>query len=145
MAPLLVTASLLAAGTVVLTGLEDAGATHLGDKLIVAAGDIACPTTHTYYNGGEGQTTACRQKHTSDLALRLNPDHVFMLGDGQYTNGSLTQYQAVYDPTWGRLKSVTRPSPGDHEYASGNANGYFQYSEFRRITPSTSAHGTGSR
>jgi hypothetical protein len=119
--------TLLIAGGIVVAGVPGASATHLGDPFIVAAGDIACPTTHTSYNGGEGTATQCRQKHTSNLLTSLNPDHVFMLGDGQYTLGSLPQYQAVYDPTWGRMKSVTYPTPGDHEYQSGNANGYFQY------------------
>lgn len=51
-----------------------------------------------------------------------------MLGDGQYPNGSLTQYRAAYDPTWGKKKSVTHPTPGDHEYKTAGA-GYFKYFE----------------
>ena len=45
-----------------------------GDPVIVAAGDIACPTSTSAYNGGEGTATACRQKHTSDMIL--GADHV---------------------------------------------------------------------
>jgi hypothetical protein len=124
---LLWTVMLLLAGGVVIVGEQEASATHLGDPRIVAAGDIACSTNHANYNGGEGTATQCRQKHTSDLLLALDPDNVLMLGDGQYSVGSLTQYNASYGPTWGRLKSVTYPTPGDHEYQSGDADGYLQY------------------
>jgi Ca2+-binding RTX toxin-like protein len=96
-----------------------------GDPVIVAAGDIACPNTIAAYNGGEGTATQCRQKHTSEMIL--GADHVFVLGDGQYPTGSLSQYRAVYDPTWGRMKSVTHPTVGDHDYQSGSPAGYFSY------------------
>jgi hypothetical protein len=115
----------VAACTFAPAGVPDAEATHAGDPLIVAAGDIACATSLAAYKGGEGTATECRQKHTSNLIM--DADHVFMLGDGQYWNGSLAQYQAVYDPTWGRKKAVTFPTPGDHEYQSGSPAGYEAY------------------
>jgi hypothetical protein len=49
------------------------------------------------------------------------------LGDNQYNSGSLTQFNAVYNPTWGRVKSITRPTIGNHEYGTSNASGYFTY------------------
>src|SRR5918994_114101 len=87
---LTVAAVCVAAGAVALAGTPEASATHLGDPVIVAAGDIACPTSDVNYNGGLGTALQCRQKHTSDMIL--DADHVFVLGDGQYTIGSLTQY-----------------------------------------------------
>src|SRR5688500_7208511 len=39
------------------------------NPIIVAAGEIACPTTHPAYNDGEGTATECRQKHTANLIL----------------------------------------------------------------------------
>ena len=95
------------------------------DPWIVAAGDIACPTTLGAYNAGEGTATACRQKHTGQMILEA--DHVFVLGDAQYNTGSLSQYQAVYNPTWGQRKLITHPTPGDHDYQSGSSAGYFSY------------------
>lgn len=113
------------AATLTGSAWPDAPASAAGDPVVAVAGDIACATTQPAYNGGEGTATQCRQKHTS--AMILSADHVFMLGDGQYPNGSLTQYRAVYDPTWGRKKAVTFPTPGDHEYKTAGAPGYFKY------------------
>src|SRR5206468_12394081 len=36
-------------------------------------------------------------------------------------------YAACYDPTWGRHRSRTRPAPGNHEYLTPGAQGYFSY------------------
>ena len=116
--------TLASAGLVGLARVPDAEAAA-GDPIIVAAGDIACPTNDVNYNGGEGTATQCRQKHTSNMIL--GADHVLVLGDAQYSIGSLTQYQAVFDTTWGRKKSVTYPTPGDHDYQSGSPAGYFAY------------------
>lgn len=52
---------------------------------------------------------------------------VLTLGDNQYDNGALTEYQASYDQTWGRLKAITHPAPGNHEYQTPAASGYFAY------------------
>jgi hypothetical protein len=50
---------------------------------------------------------------------------VLPLGDLQYNSASASQIQASYDPSWGRVKSITRPALGNHE--PGNASGYFDY------------------
>lgn len=94
---------------------------------VVAVGDIACSSADGSFNGGAGLPAACRQRATSDLALSLSPDAVLLLGDLQYDTGQLPQYQAVFDPTWGRLKSKIRPAPGNHDYYTPNASGYFTY------------------
>jgi acid phosphatase type 7 len=122
---LVLTATMIAAGTVAAATSQDVPAAAAGDPVIVAAGDIACSTEQPEYNRGEGTATECRQKHTSDMIL--GADHVFVLGDAQYPIGNPEQFRAVYDPTWGRMKSVTYPTPGDHEYQSGSPDGYFDY------------------
>jgi fibronectin type 3 domain-containing protein len=94
---------------------------------IAVAGDIACATTDAAYNGGNGTSTACRQKATSNLLVGAGYAAVLALGDNQYNSGSLSQYQASYDPTWGRVKSITHPVTGNHEYGTSNASGYFSY------------------
>jgi acid phosphatase type 7 len=100
----------------------------LGDNLIGAAGDIACPTTSSNYNGGAGTATACQQRATSDLLLGLNLAAVLPLGDEQYEVGALSEFQTVYDSTWGRLNALSHPVPGNHEYqASSAASGYFDF------------------
>jgi hypothetical protein len=39
----------------------------------------------------------------------------------------LDAFRLSYDPTWGRLKNVTRPAPGNHEYYTTGAAGYYGY------------------
>jgi hypothetical protein len=94
---------------------------------VIAVGDIACDPADTAYNGGAGTATRCRMRATSDLALSLSPVAVLLLGDNQYENGTLAKFQASYDPSWGRLKAITHPIPGNHEYQTAGAAGYFAY------------------
>jgi hypothetical protein len=98
------------------------------DPVVAAAGDIACDPASTSFNGGLGSSSSCKQMAVSDLMLAI-PDlgAVLPLGDAQYADGTLAQFQASYDPSWGRLKSITRPVPGNHEYHVSGAAGYFSY------------------
>jgi hypothetical protein len=68
---------------------------------------------------------------TSNLILDADPTTVLTLGDNQYPQGQLADYQnrAGYQGSWGRFKAKTRPSPGNHDYAdpAGGAAGYFGY------------------
>ena len=41
---------------------------------------------------------------------------VLPLGDNQYEIGTLTDFQTIYEPSWGRMKTISRPVPGNHEY-----------------------------
>lgn len=98
-----------------------------GQVTVVAVGDIACDPADAGYNGGAGTATRCHMLATSDVALGLSPAAVLLLGDNQYENGALAKYQASFGPSWGRLKAVIRPAPGNHEYATANAQGYYDY------------------
>ena len=55
------------------------------------------------------------------------PGTVFTSGDNVYEHGTLEEYQTCYERTWGRHRWRTRPVPGNHEYATPNASGYFEY------------------
>src|SRR5262249_19158800 len=55
------------------------------------------------------------------------------LGDNAYEDGTLAQYDAYYDANWGRFKSITYPTTGNHEYHTTDAAGYFSY--FGRRAP----------
>lgn len=96
-----------------------------GSPVVAAAGDIACDPASSSFNGGDGVPTRCRQKYTSDLLTGTAA--VLPLGDNQYEEGTLTQFRQSYDPSWGRFKSVTHPSVGNHEYLTTGASGYFDY------------------
>ncbi len=82
--------------------------------VVAGAGDL-CPTT------GD----ACMR--TSDTMLSIAPNAAFLLGDNAYDRGTLAEYNAQYDPAWGRFKAMTKPVPGNHEYITANAAGYFDY------------------
>ncbi len=63
---------------------------------------------------------------TGRLAVLLHPDLVAALGDEQYPVGALAAYLHGYDTTgWGDLEARTRPVPGNHEYGTPGAAGYF--------------------
>jgi hypothetical protein len=98
-----------------------------GSVKVVAVGDIACPP------GMAVTATACRQRATAALAQRVSPRVVLALGDLQYNSGRLADFRASYDASWGALKSITRPLPGNHEYVTPGASGYYSY--FGRHAP----------
>lgn len=81
---------------------------------VAAAGDIACPLS-----------LACTD--TSPVVESLHPAAVLALGDLQYESGELADFDAVYDKQWGRFKTITHPTPGNHEYSTPGASGYFAY------------------
>jgi calcineurin-like phosphoesterase family protein/fibronectin type III domain protein len=102
-------------------------ATASSAVVVAAAGDVACDPSDANYHSGSGTSTACRQLYTSNLLVNGDFDAVLALGDLQYNSGSLSDFNEVYDPTWGRVKSITYPVVGNHEYGQSNASGYFQY------------------
>ena len=107
--------------------LPACGARGQAPPIIAAAGDIACDPADASFNGGNGTATACRMKATSDLMLGLGLTAVLLLGDNQYEDGAAKKYQASYDPSWGRLKAITRPVPGNHDYVTPGAAAYYAY------------------
>ncbi len=106
-----------------------------GDPVIAAAGDIACDPATPAFNGGAGTRTQCRQKAVSDLLVNAGLSAVLPLGDEQYEDGQLTAFARSYDPSWGRVLSITRPTPGNHEYNTAGAAGYFGYFGSRAGSP----------
>jgi hypothetical protein len=98
-----------------------------GDPVIAAAGDIACSPNNSSYNGGNGTATACRMKATSNLLVNAGLAAVLPLGDANNEDGALWIYEQSYHPTWGRVKNLTRPVPGNHDYLTAGASGYYTY------------------
>jgi chitodextrinase len=95
--------------------------------VIGVAGDIACATDDPNFDGGVGTTSACRMLATSNLLVNKGFAAVLPLGDEQYNSGSLPMFMASYDPSWGRVKSISHPAVGNHEYGTPSASGYFNY------------------
>ncbi|MFF4354810.1 DNRLRE domain-containing protein [Streptomyces sp. NPDC001530] len=83
-----------------------------GDPVLVGAGDIS--------NSGSGDTA------TANLLDGI-PGTVFTAGDNVYDSGTTTEFNTYYDPTWGRHKARTKPAPGNHDYNTPGATGYYGY------------------
>ena len=92
---------------------------------------------------GAGDIATCDREEDELTAQLLDtiPGTVFTTGDNAYVNGSYSEYLSCYDPSWGRHKHRTKPVPGNHEYNTSGAAGYFQY--FNNI-PSYYAYNLGS-
>lgn len=52
---------------------------------------------------------------------------IALLGDIAYDDGSTTDFANCFDPTWGPLHDRLRPAPGNHEYETAGASGYYDY------------------
>lgn len=92
---------------------EAAAALDVSHPVLVGAGDIA-------------ECSSDGAKRTATI-LDTVPGVVFTAGDNAYYNGSERAYRLCYAPFWGRHKARTRPAPGNHEYLTPNATGYFDY------------------
>lgn len=78
---------------------------------------------------GAGDIATCT--NTNDTATARLLDNisgtVFTVGDNAYVNGTSAEYSNCYHPTWGRHKSRTKPVPGNHDYNTSGASGYYNY------------------
>jgi acid phosphatase type 7 len=92
-----------------------------GAKTLVAAGDIACGP------GTAHSAVGCHQRETAAIVDSLRPDAVAVLGDLQYPDATLGDFRRFFGPSWGRWRARMHPSPGNHEYNTGGASGYYDY------------------
>jgi hypothetical protein len=91
------------------------------DPIIAAAGDLVCAPG--YYV----TRTRCQHKAVSNSILASRPAAFLALGDNQYESGSLSEFKSMYEPSYGRFKASTRPAPGNEDYGTTNASGYYSY------------------
>ena len=92
---------------------------------------------------GAGDISRCDNNNDEATAKLLDgiSGTVFTAGDNVYDSGTTSEYANCYDPTWGRNKARTKPVPGNHEYQTSGASGYFQY--FNNV-PSYYAYNLGA-
>jgi hypothetical protein len=81
--------------------------------VLLAAGDIA----DCNENGDE---------LTANI-LDAQAGTIATLGDNVYNSGTARQFAECYDPSWGRHKDRTMPAPGNHDYNTSGATGYYGY------------------
>jgi acid phosphatase type 7 len=84
-----------------------------GEPVVAIAGDIA----------GDGTGDSA----TALLLDALGANAVLTAGDNAYSSGTASEYSSFYAPTWGRHKEKTYPTPGNHDYLTSGAAGYFGY------------------
>ena len=99
---------------------------------VVSLLPAAAPADDTKENAvliGAGDIADCSNLAGAEATAKLlevNPGTVMALGDLAYPNGTAENFKC-YDQTWGRVKSRTRPSVGNHEFHSQGATYYFEY------------------
>ena len=125
------------ARTVTLTVTDDAGLSATATRTVTVTGEVAPLGAPQLAGAGDiaagvpGSSSFVNSASTGDLMRALlarYPELIpFTLGDNAYDTGSPTDYSAKYEPTWGSFKSITRPIPGNHDYTTAEAAGYFGY------------------
>ena len=95
-----------------------AGPVSAEPRIVLVAGDIAKGTAAS----GEEQTARLVERRKG---------LVMTVGDNAYEDGTLAEFYEHYEPTWGRFMNRTRPTPGNHDYYSPGAQGYFDYFGWR--------------
>ena len=105
----------------VVASIPAASSASGGDPVIAAVGDIACknPPGHNVH--------ACQYDDVSNLIAGHGYDRFLVLGDEQYEYGRYTDFVQNYGAYFGRLLPISAPVPGNHEYGTDGAAGYFRY------------------
>lgn len=93
------------------------------DIAVYAAGDIADCRRVPPERSGAAETAALIER----ALTRDRQAIVLSLGDHTYPDGRPPEFTHCYQPTWGRFKERTYPTPGNHEYRTPSAAGYFGY------------------
>lgn len=79
---------------------------------------------------GSGDMVACNNMFSAERTAKLLDGMeglVFTTGDNAYETGTIDEFEKCYGPTWGRYLARTRPSPGNHDYYTPGATGYYRY------------------
>ena len=90
---------------------------------VYAAGDIAdCRYRRPESSGAAATAWLVEAGLAADPGAR-----VLTLGDHTYPVGAAAEFGDCYHPTWGRFRERTYPTPGNHEYYTPGAPGYYAY------------------
>lgn len=111
--------------------------------LLLSAGSLLSTRSHSLASGssasvdaspavlaGAGDIADCEDLSGAEATAKLlekTSGTVMAVGDLAYPSGTKEQFANCYDKTWGRVKSRTRPAPGNHEFHSSGATPYFDY------------------
>jgi len=95
----------------------------------VNSSQATVPADQTAVLVGAGDIADCKDLSGAEATAKLLvqiPGTVMAVGDLAYPDGSKENF-TCYDKTWGRVKSRTRPAPGNHEFHAAGATPYFDY------------------
>ncbi len=78
---------------------------------------------------GAGDISICGQDGDDQTAALLAgiSAEIFTAGDSSNEEGTVPQYTRCFDPSWGQYKDRIHPVPGNHDYYTPGAAGYFEY------------------
>ena len=96
-------------------------------SLAGVVGRSAASTTAPAVLLASGDIEGCAAGASTARIIKGIDGAVAALGDNAYPSGSADDYAKCYDPTWGRFKDRTHPVPGNHDYDTPHAAGYFDY------------------
>ena len=94
---------------------------------IAAVGDMECSHGEQEAPFRAKRYGQCWGRQVSDLLVNGDYAAFLAVGDLQYLHGNYAKFQKYYDPTFGRVKDITYPVPGNHEGYTKKFRGYFQY------------------
>ena len=98
-------------------------------NLVVQSSRSTPPKEKTAVLVGAGDIADCKSLSGAEATAKLldrTPGTVMAVGDLAYPDGSKENF-TCYEKTWGRARSRTRPSPGNHEFHAVGATPYFDY------------------
>jgi calcineurin-like phosphoesterase family protein len=101
--------------------------------LICASAASPASAAKTVWAVGDGADSGTQDDAVAAMIEPRNPDAFLYLGD-VYENGTAGEYAHFYETGFGRLKSVTYPTPGNHEWGR-RAEGYNPYWGSRFSSP----------
>lgn len=111
-------------------------------QLAKLAGQTAAPAQETAENAAvlPGETAVAQLAAVGDIAtcdtendlavaalLKDFTGRILTLGDNAYPNGTPEEFNNCFNPLYGSLKSQISPAPGNHDYNTKDASGYFSY------------------
>ncbi len=127
-------AAAIVAATLAISSLPHSGravAAMRDDPVIAAAGDVACDQTagasQTAGDKDDYSMNGCQQGSTAKLLGFKKFAAILPLGDEQYPDGSSAEFASSYAKTWGSAAVAVHPVPGNHEYHTPMAAGYYGY------------------
>ena len=108
--------ALAVGGVVLFAAFRGDGGSADGSRtqVLLAAGDIA----ECDHQGDEATGRILAEYPNATIAT---------LGDNAYQDGTLEEFQSCYAPSWGPFKDRTRPATGNHDEATKNAQGYWDF------------------